>query len=430
MNIQETHTQFQNVSQDKTPKTVVDWQNKAYQEFQNKGLPKKGSKLWRYTNIEPFLSEGKLETGLEVTGSPEISEEIKQMIQGRSQRLVFVNGIVRMDLSKTKQEGLQVTPILDYFNQKDAPSLPDFFRPRSKESSMAELDLLNQAFLNQGAVIGFTGEATEPLHLFFVTTTKSPLISHPRIYVEVKEGAQGALEEVFICEGNGQYVNNVITQINIAPAGKLTHVKIQDESEKALHFSQTDVTLEKNSSYNGLCQYQGAALSRNDISVDLRGVGADAQLNGLYTLKNQQQSDHYTQIIHSERETTSQQLYKGILDDKSVGVFHGQVFVEQDAQLISSGQLNKNLLLSQGAQVHTIPQLEIDADDVKCSHGATIGQISEEELFYLQSRGIKKERARSLLVQGFGDDVIGKVERPDFIKDCHEHLTSYFSAKD
>ena len=211
------------------------------------------------------------------------------------------------------------------------------------------------------------------------------------------------LFEMFV--GKNKYFTNNKTKIKIE--GRVEHVRVQNESSEAFSFSNTEVEVPQDAHYKSVIINLGGRLSRNNLNVNLIGKNASTELYGLF--KPTGQNDNYTKINHLVGNTKSKQLYKGILDGKSVGVFNGIIKVERDASGVDSSQLNKNLLLSKEAKVHTKPQLEIDNDDVKCAHGATTGQIDEDGLFYLQSRGISREKAIAMLIDAFADDVLSKI---------------------
>jgi Fe-S cluster assembly protein SufD len=218
------------------------------------------------------------------------------------------------------------------------------------------------------------------------------------------------------------YLTNAVTEVSVAEGATLSHFKMQREAERSFHVGTVEVSQARDSHYVSFSLATGAALSRSNIYTTLDGEGSGATLNGLYMIEGEQISDHQTQVIHAQPNTFSRELYKGVLDGRSHGVFNGKVYVHPIAQKTDGKQTNKTLLLSDTAHVDTKPQLEIFADDVKCTHGATIGQIDATALFYLKSRGIENGLARRLLTYAFAADVLETIE-VDEIRESLERMS-------
>src|SRR5262249_10878644 len=214
------------------------------------------------------------------------------------------------------------------------------------------------------------------------------------------------------------YFTNAVTEVVTEEGAVLTHYHLQEESERAFHIGTTQVYQERDSHYTSIAIALGAEISRHNLNADLTDENIETTIDGLYVLTNRQHQDSHTMIDQQKPHSTSRQLYKGILDGQSRAVFNGKVIVREGSLLTDARQLNKNLLLSGDAHVDTKPELEIFADDVKCSHGAAVGQLEGEELFYLASRGLPPERARALLTYGFAEDVISKIK----LKSVREQL--------
>jgi len=231
--------------------------------------------------------------------------------------------------------------------------------------------------------------------------------SHPRTLILVGEGAQCTIVETY--KGAGRYFTNAVTEIVVADRAVVDHCKVQQESVNAFHISTLQASVGQNAAFASHSISLGGALVRNDVNATL-STGSDATLNGLYIVNGTQHVDNHTVIDHTMPHGTSHELYKGILDGKAHAVFNGRIFVRKDAQKTDSKQTNKNLVLSDDAVVDTKPELQIFADDVRCTHGATIGQLDAESLFYLQSRGIGKLEARSLLTYAFAQDVVDRIK--------------------
>jgi Fe-S cluster assembly protein SufD len=270
---------------------------------------------------------------------------------------------------------------------------------------------LNEAFLVDGAFIHVPrGIVLErPVHLVFLTSSGEPVVTHPRTVIVGEAKSQLSVIESYGGSDSAVYWTNAVTQVAAHEGAVIDHYKLQRESASAFHMASLGYVQERSSTVSNHSLSLGARLARHDIRAELDGEGADVTLNGLYVVKDSQHVDHHTVIDHRVPHCTSRELYKGVLDDTSSGVFNGRVIVRADAQKTDSMQSNKNLLLSDDALVNTNPQLEINADDVKCAHGATIGQLDPEAMFYLRTRGIAQDDARRILTEGFMADVSDRI---------------------
>jgi Fe-S cluster assembly protein SufD len=271
---------------------------------------------------------------------------------------------------------------------------------------------LNTALAGDGAVVRLArGAAAEhPVHLlFYATARKQPTLAQPRNLIVADDGSSATVVEHYAGEPGATYLRNAATEIALGRDAALVHVKVQAESESGYHVHRIQAYQNAGSSFTSHAIALGGALSRTEIATTLDGEGAGCALLGLYVVQGSQHVDHHTTIDHAKPRTTSRELYKGILDESSRGVFTGKVLVRKDAQQISAEQTNRNLLLADGAQVETRPQLEIYADDVKCTHGAAVGRLDEDALFYMRQRGIDPAQARSLLTYGFASEVLAEL---------------------
>jgi Fe-S cluster assembly protein SufD len=265
---------------------------------------------------------------------------------------------------------------------------------------------LNTAFLDDGAYVTLrAGTVLDlPLHLLFVSADGG--VTHPRVLVIAGENSQATIIEQYAAIGDHVYFNNAITEVVASEGAFIEHYKLQQEGMKGFHIAGLHVRQEKDSRFVSHSISLGGALVRNDITALLSATGGECTLNGLYLAAGRQHVDYHTLIDHASAHATSREFYKGVLDGRAHGVFNGRVIVRQDAQKTDAQQTNKNLLLSVDAEIDTKPQLEIYADDVKCAHGATVGQLSEDAVYYLRSRGIDSATARSLLTYAFADEII------------------------
>jgi len=288
---------------------------------------------------------------------------------------------------------------------------------------------LNTAFLNQVAFFQVPRNVVQeqPIAIDYgMTHGGQAKVAHPRTLVVVGAGAQCTIIEKY--RGVGPYFNNAVTEIVLGDGAVVDHYKVQQESSEAFHVSTMQVSLGRSASFTSHSIALGGALVRNDANATL-SEGSEATLNGLYLVNGKQHIDNHTEIDHAKPHGTSHELYKGILDGQATAVFNGRIIVRQDAQKTDSKQTNKNLVLSDEAVINTKPELQIFADDVRCTHGATIGQLDEEAMFYLQSRGIGKGDARGLLTYAFAQDVLDRVKvaslkdwlEKALIEKLHEH---------
>jgi Fe-S cluster assembly protein SufD len=271
---------------------------------------------------------------------------------------------------------------------------------------------LNTAMIADGALIQVARGAVieEPIEIFYLTTgTKQATALHPRTLVVVGADAHCTIVERYQGAGDGVYFNNAVTEIVAGDRAVVDHYKVQQETLSAFHIATLQVSLGRSTNFASHSISLGGALVRNDANATL-SEGSEATLNGLYIVNGTQHIDNHTMIDHAMPHGTSHEMYKGILDGKAHAVFNGKIIVRKDAQKTDSKQTNKNLVLSDDAVVDTKPELQIFADDVRCTHGATIGQLDAESLFYLQSRGIGKSDARSLLTFAFAQDVVDRIK--------------------
>ncbi|MGD9258394.1 MAG: Fe-S cluster assembly protein SufD, partial [Gammaproteobacteria bacterium] len=271
---------------------------------------------------------------------------------------------------------------------------------------------LNQAFLEDGVVITVAPGKTiaKPLYLLFISCPGGdPIAAQPRIVVDAGAQSHLCLVEHYTGIDEPDNLTNAVTEIRGGAGSRVEHYRLQEEPAQAFHIGGLHARLQRDASLDSHNIQVGAALARLDIGVSLEEPGAELRLNGLYTVDGKRHVDNHTRVDHLAPETRSDELYRGIVDDRGRAVFNGKAVVHKDAQRIDAHQSNKNLLLSQQAEVDTKPELEIYADDVKCSHGATVGQLDKNALFYLLSRGIGEEVARKLLTYAFAEVVAARM---------------------
>jgi Fe-S cluster assembly protein SufD len=380
----------------------------AMDRFEQLGFPPVRDEDWKYTNLatlakEEFVPVTRGSTGaLEIEGYAETAEN----------HLVVVDGFLREDLST--KTGLGDVVAIDLFNAVEDARYNKIVRKylaRNAGYHNNGLTALNTAFLQSGVFLWIPKNVKleQPLQITFVADVQHGA-SFPRLLVVAEENSSATLIESFVSSDGGKYFTNAIAEIVLKDGSQFEHYRIQRESNDAYHVSTTSAELGRSSRYYTTSINLGAQLSRHDVSVVMDHEGAETSVDGLYMVGSDQHTDTHSVIDHKQPHCTSHQLYKGILDGTGRAVFNGKVFVREGAQKTDAQQTNKNLLLSDKARVDTKPQLEIYADDVKCAHGAAIGQIDPEELFYLETRGIGPDLGRSLLTYGFAEEVIGKIK--------------------
>jgi Fe-S cluster assembly protein SufD len=271
---------------------------------------------------------------------------------------------------------------------------------------------LNTAFLQSGVFILIPKDTKleAPVQISFVVDPSEPNIAvFPRVLVVAEENSSAKLIESFVAWKDGTYFSNAVVEVVVKQGARVEHCRLQQESLQAFHIANTSVELGSASSYKSTAINLGSKLARHDISVVMGHEGAECWVDGLYVVGSDQHTDTHSVIDHKQPHCSSHQLYKGILDGNARAVFNGKVFVREGAQKTDALQTNKNLLLSPNARIDTKPQLEIYADDVKCAHGAAVGQLDQDQLFYLRARGINPELGKNLLTYGFAEEVIEKI---------------------
>src|SRR5207253_410697 len=335
--------------------------------------------------------------------------------EAKSSRLVFINGIFSEELSSLEglPENVIATDLAKTLDDGEHAELVREHLARAADVDGQPFTALNTAFLSGGAFLLFRkGTAVEsPIHLLFLSSANiERFVSFPRVLIVAEREASATVIESYASLNEREYFTDAVVEVVLEDGARIEHYKVQNESERGFHVARTVAELGHNSSYNSTVITLGARLSRHDIAVNFNREGAECWVDGLYIVEDGQHTDTHSVIDHQLPHCTSRQLYKGILNGKSRAVFNGKVFVREGAQGTDAMQTNRNLMLSNDARVDTKPQLEIFADDVKCAHGATVGQLEEEELFYLVSRGLHTELARNLLTYGFAEEVIDKIK--------------------
>jgi len=391
----------------------------ARRAFEEAGLPTTRLEEWKYTDVKravaPFADTLLADTPA-ATGVVDADWLQARLLPGKMSRLVFVDG--------------QFTPALSDPAPSVAVSATTFSALDDVELSLAEGPLvngfthLNLARFRDGAVVDVTADTDAPVYLVFVDSGTGA-VSHLRNRIHLRAAVSAPVIEHYIGTGDMPGFTNVVTDIELNADAVCTHYRLQQEGAKQLHIGRVHVRQTRGSRFDSHVMALGAALSRTDIHVEMQGEGAACTLNGLYLTSSRQHTDHHTRVDHLVPHCSSREYYRGVLDGRSRAVFNGKVVVHEQARETDARQSNANLLLSPHAEVDTKPELEIYNDDVKCAHGATVGQMDMEQLFYLRSRGIGEVEARNVLIFAFADDVLMRMP----LKAVRRHLEKAALAK-
>ncbi len=378
----------------------------AIERVRQSGLPTIRNERWKYTNLKSLaaVAFGTAER----TTSPVAPDRLPS-IAGVI-RIVFVDGQYRADLSTGNlPKGLSIASFAALLREDPNVLRWALAEPEIDQDSLAALNL---AFAGDGYVIRLAADASiaAPIEIVHVVAaTDAAVAIHSRNLVIAEANSSAVVVDSFIGDAGSVYWSQPVTDIRVGAGATLRHYRDQNEGAKAYHTAATTVHVVENGRYDSFLLTTGAALSRNEIAVTLDGPGASCRLDSGYLARGRQHVDNTTEIVHAKPHTTSAEVYKGVLDDQARGVFQGRIVVAKDAQKADGHQLNKTILLSDRAEIDTKPELEIYADDVKCSHGAAAGELDEDALFYLRARGIDQADARRMLVEAFVGDALENI---------------------
>ncbi len=378
---------------------------RALHRFEELGLPGSRNEEWKYTSLAPLAraSFRRAGTGEALSGI--------NAVQSLKPHYVFINGVFSAELSQAPvAKGLRVSSLRTALQSGNPVVEKHLARYAGFEDKV--FVALNTAAIEDGVLIEIPQGTVEaqPVHLLYLSAPgAAPSISQPRNLIVAGPHSQASIIETYAGIDGQVYFTNTVTEIIAGESSVIDHYKLQQESDAAFHIGMLHVALDRSANFTTHCISLGGALVRNQIQAVL-AEGSEATLNGLYLVDGRQHVDNHTTIDHAKPNASSHELYKGILDGRSSAVFNGRIIVRPDAQKTDAKQTNKNLVLSENAVINTKPQLEIYANDVRCTHGATIGQLDNEAIFYLQSRGIGRQEARQLLVLAFARDVLDRMK--------------------
>lgn len=400
-------------------KFVDDLRHEAIEIFDKQGFPTKKEEEWKYTNLAPLLkTDYKL-----FPESEEISvgyQDVKQYFihDMDTYKIVFINGVYSSYLSSTTHEEADICVLSSAMNKMmHQPVIENYYgKIADKNQSMVSL---NTAFFKDGAYIFVPDKVilSKPIQLmFFSTANESEVMYHPRNFIVLGNNSQAQIIERHQTLNGKSNLTNVVTEIHVGKNSELDYYKVQNDSVEASLIDNTFIEQERDSRVAVQTFSFGGKITRNNLNFKQKGENCNSILNGVTVISGKQHVDHHTLVEHLEPHCESHELYKGIYDEQSHGVFNGKVYVHPEAQKLNAFQQNNNVLLTNQATIDTKPQLEIFADDVKCSHGCTVGQLDDSALFYMQQRGIPKSEAKALLLFAFAADVLEHVQIPQIKK--------------
>jgi Fe-S cluster assembly protein SufD len=380
--------------------------------FERAGLPTTRLEDWRFTSLAPLAAHA---FGSADPAAPLSAAEL-ELAAGRAfgPRLVFVNGRFRADLSTAHGLAAGVHAASLRHAIAASPGRVEPYLARAAAIAERPFAALNAAFLGDGAFVQVGGEARGGVvELVFATVAREgPAASHPRVLLVADPGGQATVVETYLALGDHPALTNAVTEVSLGSGARLDHYQVQDQPGSAFHFATVAAVQGQDTSLSTHSTALGAALSRSDVLARLAGEGAEAHLSGLYMADGHRLVDNHSVIEHAVPHGTSRELFKGILDGSSRGVFAGRIRVLEGAAKTDAHQSNSNLLLSRDAIIDTMPQLEIYTDDVKAGHGGTVGELDRDALFYMRSRGLPLAAARSLLIYAFAREMVDRVALP------------------
>lgn len=414
--------EYQGSKSPSQPQWVMKARERALASFERLGFPTTKLERWRYTSVTPISEKA---FALASDGAVGADMRLASSLSGGAAVAVCVNGRFAPALSMLDRlpKGVQVMSIEAALSSN--PALIEPYLAGLASSDTQSFTALNTAFLRDGVFISIAPHAVveTPVEVVFASVAEGkPTVSHPRLLIVAGESSQGQVLERYV--GNGATFSNAVTEVWLGASAVVDHYKVQEEPTQAFHVGSMYVHGARSSTFSSHSITFGGTLVRNEVVAVLDGEGIDCTLNGLYVGRGKQLIDNHTTIDHVQPHCGSHEVYKGILGDQSRAVFNGKIVVRPDAQKTDARQTNKALLLSDDAQINTKPELEIFANDVKCTHGAAIGQLDDDAVFYLRSRGLGYDEARALLIHAFAGDILNRIKIPPLRKHLEAALTA------
>ena len=396
------------------PDAVIELRRRAFERFTALGMPTTRLEAWRFTNVAP-IANTTFALAAPAEREAARADAAPHALPGAG--LTFINGRHVAPASDVAglPAGVEVVSLADALasDAGDTRAAVEAHLASGAGIENEAFTALNTALLHDGAVVRVPANTVveQPIQLLFVTSPPAggePVMTHPRVLIVVGENAQVSVVESY-GGGESPYLTNTVTEVIAGPSAVVDHYKLVRESLAGYHIGSMHVRLGRAANFSSHAVTLGGAIVRNDAQALLDGEGVECTLNGLYLANGRRLVDNHTTIRHAKPHCSSHELYKGILDGQARAVFNGKIIVAIDAQKTDAKQTNKALLLSEDAQINTKPELEIFADDVKCTHGATVGQLDKDALFYLRARGLGLEQARSVLIHAFAADLLNHI---------------------
>ena len=386
----------------------------AVSEFERIGFPTKKNEEWRFTNVTPIVNT---DFTVKKTGAKNNLIEKLAEYKFDANIVVIYNGNYSPELSKITEESNKV--FIGSFAEAYSKGFDKAFEEHFGKYASDKVDgftALNTSMINSGLFVYVSKGASlkkSVMVINFIEDSDTEIFANHRNLIVVEEGGNAEVSEVYYANGKKASFSNVVTEVFIGENAELHHNKVQNEGDNAYHVGTTQVEQKNHSRLYSSTISWGGSLLRNNLNSVINGEGIDCYFRGFYLTKGEQIIDNHTLADHAKPNSHSNEFYKGILDDKGTGIFNGKIMVRQDAQKTNAYQTNKNVLLTNEATINSKPQLEIFADDVKCSHGATTGQINPDEIFYLRARGISEYEAKKLLLSAYAHEIIDEVKYED-----------------
>jgi len=412
----EQFAEQQKQAQERFPAAIQTMKERALKQFIRQGVPNTRQEAWRFTDVSELAEIRWTLPSSAVDGAWHSLIKHLKYWQDGPLAFIFVNGRL-IDAGTTTATshpypGLEVSPLSRKLSGQDEKYWLSLGRHADGEDH--PFTALNTALFQEGALVHVSANQVieQPIQIYHITIGQEHMAVHPRNLILLDRGSQAKVVETFIGLGDQPCLVNHVTEIVLAENAGLDHYKIQREAGTTFHIHRTAIDQKSDSRYHSLVLSFGGRMERNDLTAMIDGHNVQVELDGLYMLQGQQQVDHHTTLRHRQPRSYSRQLYKGILAGEAKAVFNGRIHVEREAQGTDAIQSNKNLLLSDSAVINTQPQLEIYADDVRCTHGGTIGQLDDEGLFYLQTRGIDRKKASAIMVRAFAGEVVDRIRLP------------------
>jgi len=401
----------------------TDWQRAQLHDFISQGFPTRKHERWKYTNVSAIAKQS-----FALPQNTSSKADINSLKLEGAHTIVFINGCYAADLSTLNGLPKEVT-ILDIKTAIVEERMNHALQiPTQYNTAFSSL---NAGLMTDGLFLSIPKNIhiEQPIHLIYLQTDERVLMNHPRHFIDVHENSEVILFEEYVGQTNTPYFNNIVTQINASQNARVKHFKLQNESQQAFHIANTIISQQRDSIVSTMNIATGGLLSRDDLNYALNESGAQCRLLGLYYLDGERHIDNHSRVDHSVPQCSSEQNYKGIVDGKSRAVFNGRVIVHEGALKTKALQSNQNLLLSRTAEIDTKPELEIYTDDVQCSHGATVGRLDEQALFYLRSRGIDSDMAHHLLTCAFASGILDQIQQPVIAAKFNKHVVSQLATK-